>query len=440
MPNWGTHFFFRFEEKDHWKILSGDAVYPFSIPKERACSWNFVHEFRGYLEKIFPVLADGVPRKLAILGSTLFLSFVNYTGLTIVGYVSVALGVISLAPFMRIQALQKIDPIMKHMKTAVEQEKEDEEISIYLRITKAVKLNVKKSDNIRNVKELLHDKEGIRVCLQQLFSEDNRLMDGWKLVDYGICNNSTLHAYVEDLVPDPVILCVKRSYAEGTFTVTSWIYDTIQDVKSRIGAKEGTNTDEFSLIHEGRFLEDDKILAFLNIDDGSTVHMVLIPRDKFLISIVMPTYEIVQIEVKATLFVRDVKPVIQIKVGQSMDDMDLFCGKQKLEDQKEIYLYDIKEDSLLQVVSGTIQIFIRKLCTGEIIMLDVHRHYLVKDVKSMLLNKLGIPVHLQLLFFAGKYLADSRDLASYNIHKDAILYLDICNYTENPTHSDWTAA
>ncbi|KAK4376889.1 hypothetical protein RND71_003185 [Anisodus tanguticus] len=43
------------------------------------------------------VLADGVPRKLAILRSTLFLSFVNYTGLTIVGYVGVALGVISLA-------------------------------------------------------------------------------------------------------------------------------------------------------------------------------------------------------------------------------------------------------------------------------------------------------------------------------------------------------
>ncbi|KAK4344849.1 hypothetical protein RND71_035025 [Anisodus tanguticus] len=52
------------------------------------------------LEKIFSVLPDGVPRKLAILGSTLFLSFVNYTGLTIIGYVGVALGVISLAPFM----------------------------------------------------------------------------------------------------------------------------------------------------------------------------------------------------------------------------------------------------------------------------------------------------------------------------------------------------
>ncbi|KAK4377188.1 hypothetical protein RND71_003484 [Anisodus tanguticus] len=42
-------------------------------------------------------LADGIPRKLAILGSALYLSFVNYIGLTIVGYVGIALGVISLA-------------------------------------------------------------------------------------------------------------------------------------------------------------------------------------------------------------------------------------------------------------------------------------------------------------------------------------------------------
>ncbi|PHT59221.1 putative polyamine transporter [Capsicum baccatum] len=66
----------------------------------------------SYLEKIFPILGSGVPRKLAILGSTLFLSFVNYTGLTIVGYVAVALGVVSLAPFiiMSFIAIPKIHP------------------------------------------------------------------------------------------------------------------------------------------------------------------------------------------------------------------------------------------------------------------------------------------------------------------------------------------
>ncbi|KAL6500030.1 hypothetical protein OROGR_027940 [Orobanche gracilis] len=53
-----------------------------------------------YLKRIFPIFSSGLPRNLAILISTLLLSFLNYTGLTIVGYVGVGLGIISLAPFV----------------------------------------------------------------------------------------------------------------------------------------------------------------------------------------------------------------------------------------------------------------------------------------------------------------------------------------------------
>ncbi|KAK2978919.1 hypothetical protein RJ640_019234 [Escallonia rubra] len=65
-----------------------------------------------YLEKLFPVFASGLPRKLAILISTLFLSFVNYTGLAIVGYAAVGLGIVSLLPFiiMSLTAIPQIHP------------------------------------------------------------------------------------------------------------------------------------------------------------------------------------------------------------------------------------------------------------------------------------------------------------------------------------------
>ncbi|XP_052180275.1 probable polyamine transporter At3g13620 [Diospyros lotus] len=65
-----------------------------------------------YLKKIFPVFSSGLPRHLAILGSTLALSFLNYTGLTIVGYAAVFLGIISLLPFilMSLIAIPKIHP------------------------------------------------------------------------------------------------------------------------------------------------------------------------------------------------------------------------------------------------------------------------------------------------------------------------------------------
>ncbi|XP_057781107.1 probable polyamine transporter At3g13620 [Salvia miltiorrhiza] len=58
-----------------------------------------------YLKRIFPIFESGKPRTLAILISTAFLSFLNYTGLAIVGYVAVALGVISLAPFLLMSAI-----------------------------------------------------------------------------------------------------------------------------------------------------------------------------------------------------------------------------------------------------------------------------------------------------------------------------------------------
>jgi amino acid transporter len=64
------------------------------------------------MEKVVPALESGWPRKVAVLISTLLLSFLNYTGLTIVGYAAVLLGLVSLSPFivMSLIAIPKIHP------------------------------------------------------------------------------------------------------------------------------------------------------------------------------------------------------------------------------------------------------------------------------------------------------------------------------------------
>ncbi|PHT49547.1 hypothetical protein CQW23_09294 [Capsicum baccatum] len=299
----------------------------------------------------------------------------------------------------RFQVLKQIESWLKRVRPVVEEK--EKEIPIYLRVTKTIKLNVKESDSIGHVKALLHDKEGIPVCLQQLLSGDDKLADGRKLVDYGICENSTLHAYVEDSVP-VITLYVKRSYAEGIVTVISKICSTIHDMKYRILVKEGTDSGKFSLFHDGKLLEDGKTLAFLNIDDGSTLHMVRNPGDR---------------------------------AGYAIGDKPLFMGKHKLEDEKQLYYYDIKEGSVLLAVEGTMQIFIIKRTDVEWIMLDVHKHNSVKEVKELVLDKLGIPVHLQKLTFEGKGLFDSLALSGYEIWNESILYLDVHNCTENRTHS-----
>ncbi|XP_050207095.1 probable polyamine transporter At3g13620 [Mercurialis annua] len=65
-----------------------------------------------YMKNVFPVLGSGWPRKVSLVGSSLVLSFLNYTGLAIVGYFAVFLGIVSLLPFviMSVMAIPKIQP------------------------------------------------------------------------------------------------------------------------------------------------------------------------------------------------------------------------------------------------------------------------------------------------------------------------------------------
>ncbi|XP_028757388.1 probable polyamine transporter At3g13620 [Neltuma alba] len=66
----------------------------------------------NYVEKAIPALESGWPRYISIMGFTLALSFLNFTGLTIVGYAAVILAVISLSPFilMSLIAIPKVRP------------------------------------------------------------------------------------------------------------------------------------------------------------------------------------------------------------------------------------------------------------------------------------------------------------------------------------------
>lgn len=68
--------------------------------------------FLDYLKSAIPALEGGFPRIIAVLVLTAILTFMNYRGLTIVGWVAILLGVFSLLPFivMGVIAIPKIEP------------------------------------------------------------------------------------------------------------------------------------------------------------------------------------------------------------------------------------------------------------------------------------------------------------------------------------------
>ncbi|KAE9459213.1 hypothetical protein C3L33_08880, partial [Rhododendron williamsianum] len=68
--------------------------------------------FLDYVKSAIPALSGGLPRVGATLGLAAILTYINYRGLTIVGWVAVLLGVLSLLPFgvMGFIAIPKLRP------------------------------------------------------------------------------------------------------------------------------------------------------------------------------------------------------------------------------------------------------------------------------------------------------------------------------------------
>ncbi|KAG7011348.1 putative polyamine transporter, partial [Cucurbita argyrosperma subsp. argyrosperma] len=68
--------------------------------------------FLDYLKSEIPVLGEGLPRVAAVLALTVILTYMNYRGLTIVGWVAVILGAFSILPFavMGLVSIPKLQP------------------------------------------------------------------------------------------------------------------------------------------------------------------------------------------------------------------------------------------------------------------------------------------------------------------------------------------
>ena len=288
-------------------------------------------------------------------------------------------------------------------------------IHVYVKIPtgKIISLSVERSETIKKVIEKLQKEVNISPSLDILI-DGKYLKDLSTIFEYQIRHGSVL----EFKSPGTINLFVKT--VTGKITLVVEKQDSIKNVKAMIRDKKGIPSHQQKLTFSGKHLNNWKTLYDYNIQNWSTLDLMLGLRPVMQIFIKTLIGKTITLEVDAGDTIKDLKEMIEDKEGIPQYQQRLIFVGRQLENDTIVSDLNIQKETTLHLLlrlRGGMEIFIKTL-TGKTIRLECEASDTIENVKDKIQDIEGIPPDQQILYFAETFVEERATLSDYNIEKD----------------------
>jgi len=281
---------------------------------------------------------------------------------------------------------------------------------------KTLSLNVKSTDTIKKIKEMIRDYEGVALYRHGLSLNGKILEDYNELSDYNIQNRSTLNLVALSK------FFIKISKGR-VITLEVQSDKRIRNVKAIIQEKEGIPMDQQYLYFDGQLLKNDKSLHDYNIYDDFTIRLISLMK----INIKFSNGKIIPLTVKSLDTIESIKKQIQRMEGILPDQQHLYYDdhNKELKNHQTLSYYNISDKSMLNLdvtSDKDMKIFV-KTPTDKIYMFSVKSSDTMDRIKYKIEEKMGYLGEEQHLYYGNLELENNSTFSNYNIQQESILSL-----------------